>query len=393
MGWVLVLVVLAAGGWFAYKRWLAPAAPPVRKPPPTQVRTVLVQARTVPVARSGVGTVLPVMSVTVKPRVDGQLERVEFSEGQDVKAGQVLARIDPRSYQAQLDQSLAQQARDEAALANARADLARYEELMKEDATTRQTLDTQRAQVNQLQAAVQTDQAQVALARVNLSYTTITAPISGRAGARLVDPGNIVHAADAGGLLVINQIDPIAVQFTLPESAFADVNAALHAGAAALPVQALDRATHALLAEGKLVLLNNQIDTSTGTIALKAHFANPAHQLWPGQSVEARIVLGQREGALTVPAPVVQRGPDRLFAYVVEASEKGDTVRAQTIEVADMTNGLAVVTQGLAAGERVVADGQYRLTPGARIAEAGAGASSPASAAATAASAATSARP
>jgi multidrug efflux system membrane fusion protein len=382
MGWALILVVLATGGWFAYKRWFAPAAPEARTPPPAPVRTVLVQQRTVPVARSGVGTVLPVMSVTVKPRIDGQLERVEFSEGQDVKAGQVLARIDPRSYQAQLDQALAQKARDEAALANARADLARYEELMKEDATTRQTLDTQRALVNQLQAAVQTDQAQVALARVNLSYTTITAPIGGRAGARVVDPGTIVRAAAAGGRLVINQIDPIAVQFTLPEAAFADVNAALRASRAGLPVQALERATHALLAEGKLVLLNNQIDTSTGTIVLKAHFANPAHQLWPGQSVEARIVLGQRDGALTVPAPVVQRGADHLFAYVVEP---GDTVRAQNIGVADIADGLAVVTQGLSAGERVVVDGHYRLSPGVRIAEAAAGsASSPASAASAA---------
>jgi multidrug efflux system membrane fusion protein len=370
--WAIAAVALAAAG-------CSPPPPPPKAAPPVPVRTALVALQTMPITRTGVGSVTPVMSVTVHTRVDGQLDSVAFKEGQDVKAGQTLARIDPRTYQAQLDQSLAQKARDEAALANARADLARYEELMKEDATTRQTLDTQRALVNQLQAAVQTDQAQVELARVNLSYTTITAPIGGRVGARLVDPGNIVHAADAGGLLVINQIDPIAVQFTLPESAFQDVNAALRASRDALPVQALDRATHAVLAEGRLVLLNNQIDASTGTIVLKAHFANPGHMLWPGQSVDARIVLGQREGALTVPAPVVQRGPDRLFAYVVE---QDGTVRSQTIEVADIADGLAVVTQGLAAGERVVADGQYRLTPGAHIAEvAAAGASSPASAA------------
>ena len=380
--WVIVLLILLALGWGA-KRWLfAPAAPPPKAASSVPVRTARVQAQTMPITRSGIGNVLPVMSVTVRARIDGQLDQVTFKEGQDVRAGQLLAQIDPRSFQAQLDQSLAQKAKDEAQLANARADLARYSDLIKEEATTQQTLDTQRALVQQLQAAVQTDEAQIAQARVNLSYTRISAPIGGRIGARLVDPGNIVHAADAGGLVVINQIDPIAVQFTLPESDFQAVNQAVRGSAAPLAVQALDRDSREVLASGKLVLLNNQIDASTGTIALKAQFPNPDHKLWPGQSVDARLVLGQRAQALTAPTAAVQRGQDGLFAYVIDADDKA---RLQPIKVADSDARLAVIAQGLAAGDRVVIDGQYRLTAGARVAEMpAAGIAAPASAASAA---------
>jgi multidrug efflux system membrane fusion protein len=302
----------------------------------------------------------------VRTRVDGQLDSVEFKEGQDVKAGQVLVRIDPRTFQAQLEQLVAQKAKDEATLANARADLQRYGELIKEDATTQQTLDTQRALVNQLQASLKSDEAQIHLAQVQLGFTTIAAPISGRIGARLVDPGNIVHAADANGLLVINQIDPIAVQFTLPESSFQAVNKALNGSHEPLAVEAIDRDTRDVLATGKLVLLNNQIDTATGTISLKAQFANAGHALWPGQSVDARVVLGERADALTVPSAVVQRNQEGFFAYVVGPDDK---VRAQPLTVADTVKGKSVIETGLAAGDRVVLDGQYRLTPGARIVE------------------------
>jgi multidrug efflux system membrane fusion protein len=365
----IAALVVAAAAIILLARWLfGSSAQPKAPPPPVAVRTALVREMPVPVARTGVGTVLPVMSVTVRPRVDGQLDSVSFKEGQDVKAGQVLARIDPRSYQAQLDQSLAQKAKDAAALVNARADLARYEELIKEDATTRQTLDTQRALVGQLQAALQNDDAQIQLARVNLSYTTITAPITGRVGARLVDPGNIVHATDPNGLLVINQIDPIAVQFTLPESAFQAVNAALHASAAPLTVEALDRGTRETLASGHLVLLNNQIDTSTGTIALKGHFPNPEHKLWPGQSVDARVVLGQREQALTISSAAVQRGQNGLYAYVIDAEGKAQ-IQSIQVDESDRQGDVVIITQGLSAGQRVVVDGQYKLTPGVAIVE------------------------
>ena len=359
---LLAVLIIAAGAW----RMWRPHATTTAAPPPVPASTARVASETVPIARTGVGTVMTVASVTVRTRIDGQLDSVEFKEGQDVKAGQVLARIDPRTFQAQLEQSLAQKSKDEAQLANARADLQRYGDLIKEDATTQQTLDTQRALVNQLQAAVKSDDAQIHLAQVQLGYTTITAPLGGRVGARLVDPGNIVHAADANGLLVINQIDPIAVQFTLPESSFQAVNRALNTQHDPLPVQAIDRDTHEVLATGKLVLLNNQIDTATGTISMKAQFANSEHKLWPGQSVDARLVLGERADALTVPSAVVQRSQDGFFAYVVGPDDK---VRVQPIEVADTVGGKAVIAKGLAVGERVVTDGQYRLTPGARIVE------------------------
>jgi len=364
-GAIALVAILVLGTGALRKLWSPPAAP-AAGPPPVPATTARVATETIPIARTGVGNVMTVASVTVRPRIDGQLDSVDFKEGQDVKAGQVLVRIDPRTYQAQLEQSLAQKAKDEAQLANARADLKRYGELIKEDATTQQTLDTQRALVNQLQAAVKSDDAQIHLAQVQLGFTTITAPISGRVGARLVDPGNIVHAADANGLLIINQIDPIAVQFTLPESNFQAVNRALNTQREPLQVEAIDRDTHEVLATGRLVLLNNQIDATTGTISLKAQFANAQHKLWPGQSVDARLVLGERSDALTVPSAAVQRSQDGFFAYVVGPEDK---VRVQPIEVADTVDGKAVIAKGLSAGERVVTDGQYRLTPGARIVE------------------------
>jgi multidrug efflux system membrane fusion protein len=360
---LIAVALIAFGAW----RWFSKPAPrPAAGPPPVPVSTTQVKSETVPIASTGVGTVMTVATVTVRPRIDGQLDRVDFREGQDIKAGQVLARIDPRTFQAQLEQVVAQKAKDEATLANARADLKRYNDLIKEDATSQQTLDTQRALVNQLQAAIKSDDAQIHFAKVQLAFTTISAPISGRIGARLVDPGNIVHAADANGLLVINQIDPIAVQFTLPEGSFQAVNSALRGSKEPLQVQAIDRGTHEVLATGKLVLLNNQIDTTTGTIAIKAQFENGEHKLWPGQSVDARIVLGQRVDALIVPSAVVQRSEQGYFAYVVGADDK---VRMQPIKVAETTDGKSVIDSGLAAGDRVVVDGQYRLTPGAHVTE------------------------
>jgi membrane fusion protein, multidrug efflux system len=360
---VLVVLLLAVGAW---RKFSAPAAPTAAPLAGVPVTTARVAQETVPIARTGIGNVLPVASVTVHTRVDGQLDSVEFTEGQDVKQGKVLVRIDPRTLQAQVEQLSAQKAKDQAQLANAKADLARYGELIKEDATTQQTLDTQRALVSQLEATVKSDDAQIHMAQVQLSYTTIAAPISGRIGARLIDPGNIVHAADTNGLLVINQIDPIAVQFTLPESSFQAVNKALNATHEPLTVEAIDRDTHEVLASGKLVLLNNQIDPGTGTIALKGQFPNAEHRLWPGQSVDARVVLGQRADALTVPSAAVQRDQSGFFIYVVGPDDK---VKAQPVNVADTVRGKSVIESGVAAGDRVVVDGQYRLTPGARIVE------------------------
>lgn len=361
---VIVLLAVLAGLW-VFKRPApvarAGAAPAVR------VTTAPVLAQTAPIYQTGIGTVTAAQSVTVKARIDGQLDQVGFSEGQDVKAGQMLARIDPRTLQAQLAQAQAQRARDQAQLMNARLDLQRFARLIGEDAATQQQFDTQKALVAQLEASVQTDDAQIRFAQVQLSFTTILAPISGRVGARLVDPGNIVHAADANGLVVIKQIDPIAVVFSLPEDAFQDINRALQASRQPLAVQAYPREGKDLLGTGQLVLLNNQIDPATGTVQLKASFPNPQHRLWPGQFVNVRLLLGTRDQALTVPAAAVQRSQDGTYVYVVDAD--GKTVRNQAIAVTQIQDGLAIVKQGLGTGQRVVVSGQYKLKPGSAIAE------------------------
>jgi multidrug efflux system membrane fusion protein len=344
---------------------------------PVAVTTAPVKQQDVPIYRSGIGTVTAAQSVTVKVRIDGQLDQVNFAEGQDVKAGQVLARIDPRTYEAQLAQAQAQRAKDEAQLANARTDLQRYATLITQEAATQQQLDTQKALVAQLEAAVRTDEAAVKLAQVQLSYTTITAPIGGRAGARLVDAGNIVHAADPNGLVVINQIDPITAVFTLPEDAVQQINDEMNRSRQPMVVHAYARESDKLLASGKLVLLNNQIDTTSGTVQLKAAFPNPQHQLWPGQYVNVRLVLGTRKQALTVPAAAVQRGQDGVYAYVVDGEGK---VQAKPLTVANIQDGIAVVDVGVAAGQRIVVDGQYKLKPGSRIVEAARPGAAPASA-------------
>ena len=376
--WLAMLTLAAAGAACAWAlNHPAQAADKQTEPsaaPPVQATTAPVGQQDVPIYRAGIGTATAAQSVTVKARIDGQLDQVGFVEGQDVKAGQVLARIDPRTLQAQLAQVQAQKAKDQATLANARVDLARYTSLLAEQAATQQQVDTQKALVAQLDAAVQTDDAQIRYAQVQLGFTTIVAPIGGRVGARLVDPGNIVHAADTNGLVVINQVDPISVVFTLPEEAFQDINRALNDSSARhepLAVQAYPRSGNELLGTGKLVLLNNQIDTASGTVQLKASFANPTHTLWPGQYVNVRLVLGQRRQALTVPAAAVQRSQSGTYAYVVSAD--GQTVQPQTIEVASIQDGVAVIDKGLSAGQRVVIDGQYKLKPGTRIVEASRG--------------------
>jgi len=344
---------------------------------PVRATTAPVLQQDVPVYRAGIGSVSAAQTVTVKARIDGQLDKIGFAEGQDVKAGQLLARIDPRTAQAQLAQVLAAKAKDQAQLANARVDLQRYTKLIAEDASTQQQVDTQKALVAQLEAAVRTDDAQISFAQVQLAFTNISAPIGGRVGARLVDVGNIVHATDPNGLVVINQIDPIAVVFTLPEDAFQAINRALNASHQPLVVQAFPREGTELLGTGKLVLLNNQIDTATGTVQLKGLFPNPQHTLWPGQFVNVRLMLGTHAQALTVPAAAVQRSQDGTYAYVVDSD--GKTVRNTPITVAQIQDGIAIVDQGLSAGQRVVVDGQFKLKPGSTIVEAARKSGAPAS--------------
>lgn len=358
------LLMLCGGAIWFLTHPAATKAQPRSAPAAVLVSTARVVQQTVPVYLTGIGTVAANASVTVRTRIDGQLDKVNFKEGQDIKAGELIALLDPRVQQAQLEQAQAQKAKDQAQLANAELDLRRYAALMKQNATTRQIYDAQRALVAQSKAAVQSDDAQISYAATQLSFTRITAPISGRAGALLVDPGNIVHANDANGLVVINQIDPITVVFTLPEDSFQAINNALRTSPTPLAVIAYARNSNDPLGEGSLILLNNQIDTSTGTVQLKGIFPNPRHTLWPGQYVNTKLILGQRAQALTVPAGVVQRGPDGPYAYVVDST---GTARIAPIDVGTIQDGTAIINKGLKEGERVVLDGQYKLKPGLKI--------------------------
>lgn len=314
---------------------------------------------------SGIGTVLASATATVRVRIDGQLQQVNFVEGQDVKAGEVLAQIDPRALQAQLAVAEAQQSRDQASLDNARADLQRYAELVKNGSISKQALDTQKALVAQQEAALRASQAATNFARVQLDYTTIRAPISGRTGVRLIDVGNLVRSTEATGIVVINQIDPITLNFTLPESSFAHVNDAIqHSKGKPLPVFAYSNDSDQSLAQGKLLLINNQIDTASGTIQLKAEFENKDHRLWPGQYINARLILGDTHAALVVPAGAVQRGPEGTFVYVVQPD---NTVKIAPVVVARTQENQAVLSSGLQAGQVVVADGQSKLRPGSAV--------------------------
>ena len=347
-----------------------PAAAPTQ-PAAVPATTAIAARERMPIVATGIGTVTPLQSVLVRPRIDGALDTVTFREGQTVSAGALLARLDARALQAQLAQAEAQTARDQALLANARVDLARYTRLAAQDSIATQQLDTQRATVAQLEATVKLDQAQVDSAEVQLDYATIRSPIRGRTGKRLVDPGNLVHAADTTGIVTINQVDPISVLFTLPEDRFqAVVRAQADARGQPLAVQAWGRTDGKLLAGGRLTLVNNEIDTATGTFQLRAVFANATDALWPGQYVDVRVVLRELPDAVTVPSAAMQRGPQGLYVYVVRPD---DTVAMQTVALLQDDGAKAIVAQGIAAGVRVVVGGQYKLRPGVRVAEANPG--------------------
>ncbi len=358
---VAVLFAAAAIWWSNFGGRAPPAAAQIA-PPVVPVTAGTVVARDVPVLLHGIGTVQAYNTVTVKTRVDGQIVKVDFIEGQEVKEGDPLFQIDPRPYQAALEQAQATKLKDEAQLAGARLDLERYSKLLGTGYQTRQSYDQQTALVGQLQAAIKGDQAAIDNARLNLDYADIRSPIDGRLGARLVDKGNLVHTVDNTALVTITQLKPIFVSFTLPQDTLDEVREQQQK--APLAVRAYDSAGDKLLSVGKLTLIDNMIDQATGTIHLKAHFDNADERLWPGEFVNLQVVLKMRHQVPTVPAQTVQQGPDGDFAYVIK---RDDTVERRGVEVAAIQDGLAVVSKGLSPGERVVVDGQFGLTQGARV--------------------------
>lgn len=341
----------------------APAPLLAQAPPEVPVTAARARRQDVPVLLHAIGTVQAWQTVLVRARVDGTLDKLGFTEGQDVKPGDLLAQIDPRPYQAALDAALAKRAADQAQLDNARQDLARYADVARSGFETRQRVDTQRAAVAQGEAGLQGDDAAIATARLNLGFTTVTAPIEGRVGLRQVDVGNQIHASDSQGIVSINQVHPIAVLFTLPQDQLPEVQTALRAEK--LPVQAFTGDDRTLLSRGALLTVDNAIDAATGTIRLKAVFANADDHLWPGQFVNVRLQLTTRKNALTIPSDAVQHGPDGLYAYVIKPD---NTAVVQRIEVTQDDNGVAVVGKGLDDGTQVVVAGQSRLANGTRVA-------------------------
>ncbi|MGE0726280.1 MAG: efflux RND transporter periplasmic adaptor subunit [Alphaproteobacteria bacterium] len=364
---VILIVIGAVGGgiWYALTGNAQQQAPRGRFGPPSgPVPVLAVEATTadVPITIDAVGTVQALNTVTVRPQVDGQIIAVLFKEGEDVRRGDVLAQIDPTTFKAQLDQAMAKKAQDEANLANARVDLQRYTRLARTDYATQQQADTQRAAVAQLEALVRADQAAIDTAKTTLERATITAPIDGRTGLRLVDEGNLVSAGSTTGIVVITQVQPIATTFNLPQQNLRAVNAAL--GRGAVPVQALGADNTTVLDSGQLDVVDNQVDQTTGTVKMKASFPNARRQLWPGQFVNIRLQVGVRRNAVVVPTAAIQRGPTGTVVYGLDAEDK---VTLKPVTVAQQDENRAVVASGIAAGERVVTSGFARLTNGTQV--------------------------
>jgi multidrug efflux system membrane fusion protein len=359
---VAAAVVAVGAGLWATRDRAGPVATAQERAPAIPVTVGVVTAQDVPILLHGIGTVQAFNTIAIKSRVDGTIVKVDFTEGQEVEAGAVLFEIDPRPYHAALAQAKAAKAQHTAQLESAQLDFERSSKLLSRGFQTQQSFDQQRATVGQLKAAIEGDQAQIETAELNLEYAHVRAPISGRLGARLVDIGNLVRAGDATPLVMMTQVRPVFVTFTLPQQNFEDVRD--RQIKAPLTVKAYTSDDTRELSTGRLTLIDNAIDPLTGTIRLKAQFDNEDERLWPGQFVNVRVVLDTRRAVATVPAQAVQDGPDGPIVYVVGA---GDTVHRKAIEVAAVQDGVAAVTRGLAPGERVVVNGQFRLTEGARI--------------------------
>ena len=362
---VLIVVAVAAALVYVFSK----SPPQQNRSPfgaeggPVPVLDAAAAKADVPVYLDAVGTIKALNTVTVRPQVDGKLLSVGFKEGDDVKKGDVLARIDPTTYQAQLDQAIAKKEQDAAQLANARIDLDRYEKLMASNAINRQQFDTQRALVNQNAALVQSDQAAIENAQATLGYTTIVAPIAGRTGIRMVDEGNIVHASDANSaIVVITQLKPISVLFSLPQQDLGQVNDAF--AKAPLTIEAQRPDSDAVIDRGTLRVVDNQVDQTTGTVKLKAEFPNTGLALWPGQFVNVRLLIDTLKDVVVIPTGAVQRGPNGTFVYVVKDD---NTVAMRPIVVQKQDETQTVVKSGLTPPERVVTTGFVRLTDGSKV--------------------------
>jgi multidrug efflux system membrane fusion protein len=372
---IIMICLLIVGGvvWLARSRTAnadkkGPRAGRMEVPPVPVVAGTVAQ-KDMPIYLGGIGTVQAFNTVTVHARVDGQVQKIAFTEGQDVRAGDLLAQIDPDPFRTALEQTVAKKGQDEAQLANARVDLKRYADLLANEGVTQQQYDTQKSLVTQLEATVNADQAAIESAKVQLAYTTIVSPIDGRTGIRQVDAGNIVHASDANGLVVITQLKPISVVFILPEQTLPSIQQQSQVSGPELPVVAVSQDNTNILGEGKVAVIDNQIDQTSATIKLKATFPNTDLRLWPGQFVNARLLLNVRKGSIVVPDAVIQRGPEGTFAFVIKDDQ---TVEVRPVKVAarsgaQVGQGETIIEDGLKAGERIVVDGQYKLQQGSRV--------------------------
>jgi membrane fusion protein, multidrug efflux system len=361
----LLTAVLAAGGllYFTHNpldKVIAAPAPP----PAVPIVAGMVAQHDVPIYLSGVGTVIAYNTDVVRAQIQGQIISINFTEGQTVHAGDLLAQIDPRPYQALIDQYTGNLERDQAQLINAQANLNRYTQLGDKGWATPQLIETQKAQVGELQAAIKADQALIDAAKVQLSYTRLTSPIDGVVGIRQIDVGNIISPSNTNGLVVVTQLHPISLIFTLPETSLPQIQQQQQKTKTPLPVLAYSQDDAIQLDQGRLGLVNNEILQTTGSIQLKANFDNKSNRLWPGQLVNARLLVDTRHNGLTVSAAVVQEGPHGPYAYVVNPDS---TVAIRPIKVAQISDGQALIDSGLKANEQVVIDGQYKLQPGTRV--------------------------
>jgi multidrug efflux system membrane fusion protein len=364
------VAAISYGGWQYIAGKAADAAiadnagEAARKKPAPRVPVTVAPVRKVdfPVYLNGLGTVQPYDTVTVRSRVDGEIIKVAFKQGQMVKEGDLLVQIDPRPYQAALDQALAKKAQDEATLKDAQLNLKRYTDLAKQDFASRQQLDTQQATVNQLIAQIKGDQALIDNAQTQVGYTTIRAPLTGKTGFRNIDPGNIVHASDQVGIVTIVKLQPISIVFTAPEENLPQINKALEAGT--VPVTAMSSDGTRTLSEGHLALVDNTVDQASGTIRMKATFDNKDNILWPGLSVSTKLLAETLKDVIVVPEDAVERGPKGLYAFVVGDDDK---VEVRNIKVGNSGGGKAVILTGLSPGQRVVVAGQYRLQQGSLV--------------------------